>query len=143
MCAPATARCRPQHTCQAATSLPNSAELRLRQCFSHRRFIYTHPRPCQPAGLPRVLQSLLHKPGRMELQLGDPSSSGTCSWSLLLEGRAHLGKLQQPCGCPQRSTRLHHFPLWFPVCTFFLVGSHFLFFFFHFSSLSCTLFGRR
>lgn len=83
--ASSTARSRPWRTrapggsgCSLSSDSVGTSYLRLKLCFSPHLLICTHPRSCQPVELPPVLQSLHANPRRRKLQLGDPSSSGTC-----------------------------------------------------------------
>lgn len=129
---------RPWHThapgrsgCSLSSDSAGTSYLRLRLCFSPHLLICTHPRSCQPAGLPPVLQSLHPNPRRRKLQLGDPSSSGTCFSSHILP--LWWSKHSLVTSASPLNTLLEHWTL-----PFFLSGS--LFSPSPFSSLAFTFF---
>lgn len=91
--------------------------------------ICTHPRSCQPVGLPPVLQSLHANPRRRKLQLGDPSSSGTCFCSHILPVwwvDRSLVTSASPLNTLLEQWTLTTLPLCFTVSSFFLPGLHLL-----------------
>lgn len=57
--------------CTLSSDSAGTSDLRLRLWFPPHLLISTHPRSCEPVGLPPVLQSLHPNPRRRKIQLGE------------------------------------------------------------------------